>query len=78
MYLLPHYIDLKKYKNKAEMYNACIIAQKHVCLPKLLQSKWFTDTDACGHVTWSQKSTLVYTLSPGLMHKSIITDVQMY
>ena len=29
-------------------------------------------------VTWSQKSTLVYTLNPELMHTSIITDVQMY
>ena len=28
-------------------------------------------------VTWSQKSTLVYTLNPELMHRSIITDVLM-
>ena len=26
-------------------------------------------------VTWSQKSTIVYTLDPELMHTSIVTDV---
>ena len=29
-------------------------------------------------VTWSQKSTLVNTLNPELMHRSIINDVLMY
>ena len=29
-------------------------------------------------VTWSQKSTLVYTLNPVLMHRSMATDVQMH
>ena len=28
-------------------------------------------------VTWPQRSTLVYTLNPELMHGSIVTDVQM-
>ena len=30
------------------------------------------------NVTWSQKSTLVYTLNPELMHRSIVTHVLMY
>ena len=38
MYLLPHYIDKKSTKIRLK----CTIAQKHVCLPKLLQSKQFT------------------------------------
>ena len=28
-------------------------------------------------VTWSQKSTLVYTLNPELMHRFMVTDVQI-
>ena len=29
-------------------------------------------------VTWSQKSTLVNTFNSELMHRSIVTDVQIY
>ena len=32
---------------------------------------------ATSDVTWSQKSTLVYTLNPELMRRSVITDVQI-
>ena len=34
--------------------------------------QWTFETN---DVTWSQKSTLVYTLNPELMRRSIVTDV---
>ena len=37
--------------------------------------RWTFETS---DVTWPQKSTMVYTLNPELMHRSIITYVQMY
>ena len=37
--------------------------------------RWTFETS---YVTWSQKSTPLYTLNPDLIHRSIVTDVLMY
>ena len=44
------------------------MADGHLC------QRW---TFEISEVAWSQKSSLVYTLNPELMHRSIVTDVQI-
>ena len=47
MYLQPHYIDKKSAEMRVKHQIPVLMLIGEICLLKLLQSKWFTDTKAC-------------------------------